>query len=68
MFPAVISNKLEVAIEGEEARKRTEIEQGKRRMRGATQAKKGNISSEFELLLNEYSKIEAAEIAVSHIT
>lgn len=64
MFPAVISTKLEAAIEHEEERKRQEIEQRKNRMREEEQAKKGIPSSEFELLLNGYSKIEAEEITV----
>lgn len=63
MFPAVISTKLEAAIEREEERKRQMrlAEQGKGRPGGK---KAGKSASEFELLLNEYSKIEAEEIAV----
>lgn len=64
MFPAVISTKLEAAIGHEEERKRKELEQRKKRMGEDGQAKKGVPSSEFELLLNEYSKLEAEEIAV----
>lgn len=65
MFPAVISTKLEAAIEREEERKRKEIEQGKNTIiRKGTHAKKGTQLSELELLVNDYSRIEADEIAV----
>lgn len=62
MFPAVVSIKLEAAIEIEEERKRKRIQEEK----GGEKAgdKKGKPASEFELLLNEYSKIEADEITV----
>lgn len=63
MFPAVVSSKLEAAIADEEERKRERVqaEQGKGRALGD---KKGARLSEFETLLNEYSKIEADEITV----
>lgn len=62
MFPAVVSTKLEAAIEHEEERKRKIIQAEKGK--GSAREKKGTPASEFELLLNEYSKIEADEIAV----
>lgn len=62
MFPAVISTKLEAAIQYEEERKRQTIQAEKGKLTEGN--KKGKRSSEFERLLNEYSKIEAAEIAV----
>lgn len=66
MFPAVISSKLKAAIANEEERQRKKIqaEQGKGQAEGE---KKGTRLSEFEILLNEYSKIEADEIAVRAI-
>lgn len=66
MFPAVISSKLKAAIADEEERQRKKIqaEQGKGK---AEEEKKGARLSEFEILLNEYSKIEADEIVVSVI-
>lgn len=63
MFPAVVSTKLEAAIEREERRKRR-IVQAEHSSKSAVD-KKGKRASEFEALLNEYSKMEAAEIAVS---
>lgn len=62
MFPAVISTKLEAAIQHEEERKRDRMraEQGV----GKAGVKQWKPPSEFELLLNEYSKIEADELAV----
>lgn len=64
MFPAVISPKLEAAIAKDEERKRKKAraEQGKVEAVGSS---KGARTSEFETLLNQYSKIEADEIAVS---
>lgn len=62
MFPAVISTKLEAAIEREEDRRRQKLQAEKGK--GRTEDKKGRSASEFEVLLNEYSKIEATEIAV----
>lgn len=65
MFPAVLSSKLEAAIAHEEGRKRKkktiQVEQGKGEVTGG---KKGDRASEFEMLLNEYSKIDADEITV----
>lgn len=65
MFPAVISSKLEAAIacEEERRRRRVQAEQGKGEVETAG-SKKRVRASEFEMLLNEYSKIEADEIAV----
>ncbi|CAM9215633.1 unnamed protein product, partial [Hapterophycus canaliculatus] len=64
MFPAVISSKLEAAIACEEEcrRKRIQAEQGKAGVETAG-SKKRVRASEFEMLSNEYSKIEADEIA-----
>lgn len=66
MFPAVISSKLEAAIacEEERRRKRIQAEQGIGEVETAG-SKKRVRASEFEMLLNEYSKIEADEISVS---
>lgn len=63
MFPAVISSKLEAAIANEEERKRKRV-QAEHSKKKAVGDKKGTRLSEFETLLNEYSKIEADEIAV----
>lgn len=63
MFPAVVSSKLEAAIAREEIRKRKRIQAEKGKGEGLGE-KKGPRVSEFEMLLNEYSKIEADEIAV----
>lgn len=68
MFPAVLSSKLEGAIARDERRKRNKkipgvTEQGKRGG-GVTGAKGGHGASEFEMLLNKYSKIDADEITV----
>ncbi|CAM9483745.1 unnamed protein product, partial [Ectocarpus fasciculatus] len=62
MFPAVVSSKLEAAIAREEIRKRKRIQAEKGKGEGLGE-KKGPRVSEFEMLLNEYSKIEADEIA-----
>lgn len=67
LFPAVISTKLEAAIERDEERKREKRIMAERGARPGGAEKKGKLASEFELLLNDYSKIEADEIAVCSI-
>ena len=65
MFPAVLSSKLEAAIAHEEGRKRKKANQAQRGEEAvAGAAKNGDRASEFEMLLNEYSKIDADEITV----
>eukprot|EP00752_Nemacystus_decipiens_P004767 g4338.t2 len=64
MFPAVLSSKLEAAIAHEEGRKRKKMIQAENGREEVTEAaKNGDRASEFEMLLNEYSKIDADEIA-----
>lgn len=66
MFPAVLSTKLEAAIQREEKRKRRAV-QAERSSNKNVADNKGKRASEFEALLNEYSKMEADEIAVRGI-
>lgn len=64
MFPAVLSTKLEAAIQREDKRKRLAA-QAEDSTKTNVKDNKGKRASEFETLLNEYSKMEANEIAVS---
>lgn len=64
MFPAVFSSKLEAAIAHEERRKRNKMIQAEQSKGEVEGAEKGDRASEFEMLLNEYSKIDADEITV----
>lgn len=63
MFPAVVSSKLKAAIgrEEESRRLRVQAEQGMGKVVGGREETR---ASEFEMLLNEYSKIEADTIKV----
>lgn len=63
MFPAVLSTKLEAAIRREEERKRLAAQAHSNKTNVVDNT--GKRASEFETLLNEYSKMEANEIAVS---
>ncbi|CAB1107987.1 unnamed protein product [Ectocarpus sp. CCAP 1310/34] len=62
MVYGVVSSKLEAAIAHEEIRKRKRIQADKGKGEGLGE-KNGPRVSEFEMLLNEYTKIEADEIA-----
>ena len=66
MIPAVLSTKLEAAIQREEERKRLAVQAERSNSKNVVD-NKAKRTSEFETLLNEYSKMEADEIAVSVI-
>ncbi|CAM9163005.1 unnamed protein product [Choristocarpus tenellus] len=73
MFPAVVSTKLQVAIEKQLERERQEtrmknraVVNGEREVKGEPSVSMSKHISEFELILNDYSKIEAEEIKVFH--
>eukprot|EP00903_Cladosiphon_okamuranus_P008160 g7859.t1 len=62
MFPAVLSSKLEAAIGHEDRCKRNNEVQAEQDKGEVAGAEEGDRASEFEMLLNEYSKIDADEI------